>query len=490
MKYYLRRSLRGYKRDCESSLFFIKGVLGVKEMNPYVAQIDKFVSSINKLSTVFLGLEEKKDTFSEERVMEMCHEICERTCGNCERRHVCLVRDLRKIHTLAWEIFRTIEKCGVELNVEMKRKVKDQCGQAAIFLQNAIDVYREEKQKMMWEQKMVQSREGCVVQLDSFAQMIRHATHELNASIFEDEPLERKIRQRFAKLGIRILTTVFFVTEEGRYEIHLTLRTNKGQVVSTKQIPKILSECCDRNMILEGEERPAIGNDYMTVVCNEGPKYYTLTGSAKIGKGCRKISGDSFSMIELPGKKQAVILSDGMGAGEKAYRESTMVIELLEELLEAGFLKETALQMLNTALVIGREETCFSTVDMCVFDLYSGECSITKAGASFSFLKRKSGVESVKSTSLPIGVIQKLEIDEVKQKMADGEYVILVSDGVIDALPVGEQEFLMKMMIEGSQKTNPKEMAEHLLRQVLECSGEVPADDMTILVVGLWSLEK
>ena len=45
-------------------------------------------------------------------------------------------------------------------------------------------------------------------------------------------------------------------------------------------------------------------------------------------------------------------------------------------------------------------------------------------------------------------------------------------------------------MIEGNQKTNPREFAEHLLKQVLECSGEIPMDDMTILVVGLWSLEK
>ena len=462
----------------------------MKEMNPYVIQIDKFASSINKLSTMFLRLEQNKDAFTEEQLTEMCNEICRRTCGNCERKQVCLVRELRKTHTLAWDIFRTIENCGTELNIEMKRKVKEQCTQAPKFLKNAIDVYREEKQRMLWAQKMAQSREGCAVQLDSFAQMIRHATHELNASIFEDEPLEKRIKQRFAKLGIRILTTVFFVTEEGRYEIHLTLKSNKGQAVATKQIPRILSECCGRSMILEGEERPVIGNDYTTIVCNEGPKFYTLTGVAKIGKGCRKISGDSFSMIELPGKRQAVILSDGMGAGEKAYRESAMVVELLEELLEAGFLKETALQMLNTALVIGREEICFSTVDLCVFDLYSGECEITKAGASYTFLKLNSGVESVRSTSLPIGVVQKLEVDEAKRKLRDGEYIILVSDGVMDALPAGEQEFLMKMMIEGTQKTNPREIAEHLLRQVMECSGEIPMDDMTILVAGLWSLEK
>lgn len=462
----------------------------MREMNPYVVQIDKFVSSLDKLSSVFLNLEEKKDVFTEEQISWMCNEICSRTCVNCERRQVCLTRELRRTHALAWEIFRTIEKCGTELSIEMKRKVKDHCSQAPRFLRNAIDVYREEKKKMVWEQKMAQSREGCAVQLDSFAKMIRHATHELNASIFEDEPLERKMKQRFGKMGMKILTTVFFVTEEGRYEIHLTLRAGKNQTIPIKQVARILSECCGREMILAGEERPSIGAEYATVICVEGPRFYTLSGVAKIGKGCRKISGDNFSMIELPGKKQAVILSDGMGAGEKAHRESAMVVELLEELLEAGFLKETALQMLNTALVIGREETFFSTVDMCVFDLYRGKCELTKAGASHTFIKSAKGVECIRSTSLPIGVVQKLEVEVTEKMLCDGDYVILVTDGVMDALPVGEQEFLMKMMIEGTPKTNPKEIAEHLLGQVLECSGEVPMDDMTILAVGFWSLEK
>lgn len=462
----------------------------MREMNPYVVQVDKFVSSIHKLSTAFLKLEEKSDVFTEQQLIEMCDEICDRTCKNCERNRVCMTRDIRKTHTLAWELFRTIEKCGIELNIEIKRKVKEHCSQSSRFIRNAVDVYREEKQKMVWAQKMAQSREGCVVQLDSFAKMIRHATHELNASIFEDEPLERKIKQRFGRMGIRILTTVFFVTEEGRYEIHLTLKSVKGQAILTKQVARVLSECCGREMILSEEETPSVGEEYMTIVCVEGTRYYTISGVAKIGKGCRKISGDSFSMLDLPGKKQAVILSDGMGAGEKAYRESSMVVELLEELLEAGFLKETAIQMLNTALVTGREETCFSTIDMCVIDLYSGKCELVKAGASSTFLKLQSGVECIRSTSLPIGVLQKIEVDEIERELRDGEYIILVSDGVIDALPVGEQEFLMKMMIEGTQKLNPKEIAEHLLNQVLECSGEIPMDDMTILVVGLWSLEK
>ena len=71
-------------------------------------------------------------------------------------------------------------------------------------------------------------------------------------------------------------------------------------------------------------------------------------------------------------------LSDGMGSGEKACRESTLVVELLEELLEAGFPEKTAIQMINTTLVMGREEIHYSTIDMSVFDLYTGECELIK----------------------------------------------------------------------------------------------------------------
>ena len=99
-------------------------------------------------------------------------------------------------------------------------------------------------------------------------------------------------------------------------------------------------------------------------------------------------------------------------------------------------------------------------------------------------------MQCIRSTSLPIGVVSNLEIDEEKVALQDGDVVIMVTDGVMDALPVGEQEILMRMIIEGTQKTSPKEIAQHVLERVLECSGELPMDDMTVLVVGIWRLEK
>lgn len=466
--------------------------MGVKEleMNPYVIQIDKFVSSLEKLSEMFLNLEEKKTSFTEEEVREMCSQVCEKVCYGCSNSDNCMGRDRARTYGMVWNIFKTVEDCGTELSVEVKRKIQKECVQAPKFLRSALEIYKQRKQAMIWNQKMAQNREGCAIQLDSFAQMIQHATRELDASIFSDEHLEKKIRNRFARIGIKILTTVFLVTEDGRYEIHVTAKAQKGQCVTTKELAQIISECCGRTMILGKEERSVLSTEYCTITCVEGPVFHTLQGVSKIGKGCRKISGDNFSMIDLQGGRQGAILSDGMGAGETAYQESMMVVELLEELLNAGFPKETALQMLNTALVTGREEVKFSTIDMSVFDLYSGKCEFVKAGASMTFIKRADKVECVKSTSLPIGVVANLEIDVEERQLEEGDVVIMVTDGVVDALPVGEQEFLMRMIIEGTHKTNPRDIAKHILEQVLECSGEVPMDDMTVLAVGIWSLEK
>ena len=462
----------------------------VLEMNPYVIQIDKFVTSLDKLSKFFLRLEGARMLPEKEEIEDMYEKIEKKVCGNCEHKSICLEEKRNQTYQMLEEIFDTIENYGAELNIPIKRKVQRNCIQAPRFLRIATEVYTGVKQNLLWNNRMAQSRESCVVQLDSFAQMIQHATRELDASIFEDEPLAKRIKMRLDKVGVKLLNSVFFVTEEGRYEIHVTVRAEKGHCVATKELAQLISECVGRKMILEWDERPIIGPEFCTITCMEGPRFHTLQGVAKIGKGCYKISGDSFSMLDLPGGKQGVILSDGMGAGENASRESTSVVEMLEELLSAGFPKETAIQMLNTALAMGREEVRFSTFDMSEFDLYTGKCEFVKAGASTTFIKRQDRVECIKSTSLPIGVLPRLEIDSTKAQMSDGDVVIMVTDGVMDALPVGEQEVLMKTIIMGTQMTNPKEIAHHILEQVLEWSGEVPLDDMTIMAVGIWSLEK
>ena len=47
---------------------------------------------------------------------------------------------------------------------------------------------------------------------------------------------------------------------------------------------------------------------------------------------------------------------------------------------------------------------------------------------------------------------------------------------------------MLETIIQGSAIVNPKEMAHHILEQVLAWTGREPADDMTVIVVGMWEI--
>lgn len=465
---------------------------GVKERekfeNPYVAQIDRFAESLKHLSETFLHMEDYKGTFTKDEVEEMFGRVSEKVCANCENRSWCLGDNRRNTVQLVYEILGATEEYGAELNVELKRKLKRRCLNAPRFLRETLSVFENAKQKLLWNNKIIQNRECCADQLISFADMIKYTVRELDAGIFADERMEKKIRLQFRKEGMKVINCVFIMTKQGSYEIHLTLKTLKGQCLQTRKAADILSRCVGRKMHLAKGERRNITDEYCTIVCTERPKYQTLQGVAKIGKGCEMISGDTFSLTELPGGKVGVMLSDGMGTGANAFQESTMVVEMMEELLCAGFPADTAIQMMNTALVTGRDEVSFSTIDMCIFDLYQGNCEFLKAGASDTFVRFADRVERISSTSLPIGVIQDLEVERLCRDLEDGAFVIMMTDGVMDALPIGEREALMSTFISGTSVHNAKELAHHILGQVLEWTGELPQDDMTVVVVGLWEL--
>ena len=454
--------------------------------SPYVEQIEKFAHSLRQLSHTFLGLEEKRQAFSSEEIEEIFSGVRERVCAKCEKCGWCWGENFVHTYQMGYDVLSAVDKYGNELNTETKRKLMQRCIMAPRFLRETLEGFHGARQNIIWVNRIARSRESCAVQLDTFADMMQHTAKELEDSIFTDERLEKKIASALKKRGVRVLYTHFFMNGEGKYEIHVTARSMKRDKVPVKEIVRAVSDAAGRKFVLPGDSAQMLGSRYMTVVCREGPAFYTMQGTARIGKGCADISGDNFSMMDMPGGRRGAVLSDGMGSGEEACRESTLVIELLEELLAAGFPEITAIQMINTTLVIGREEIHYSTVDMTVFDLYTGECEIIKAGASSTFIKKKDSVEHLSSTSLPIGVMNHIEIDSVKRKLESGDFVIMVTDGVLDALPVGEQDILLETIIQGSAIANPKEMAHHILEQVLAWTGKEPADDMTVLAVGIW----
>jgi len=181
-----------------------------------------------------------------------------------------------------------------------------------------------------------------------------------------------------------------------------------------------------------------------------------------------------------------ILLSDGTGSGTKASADSERVLDLMEKMLEAGFETETAIHMVNAALFARGEERNHPTLDVCSLDLYGGSCEICKVGGAATFIKRDNNVEKIEMGNLPLGIFQNISVQTLHKQLQDGDYLIFMTDGVLDALEESDGEVMLEEMLCGMSERNPREIAEKLLQGVLCCCGGHVRDDMTILVIGIW----
>lgn len=341
------------------------------------------------------------------------------------------------------------------------------------------------KMDLLWNTRLKENRAAVAVQLNEMAQIMTDTVEHV-WDTQTDENLELHLKKKLRSMGLSVHGVLVYRQENKRQEVYLTVNTRRRRCVAVKEVAAALSGLMKKSMMPARDSRAFVGSERMTVQFVERTNFQVLYGIERAVKGEERISGDNFSLYQCREGQFIAVLSDGMGSGMEAYKESELVVDLLEQFLEAGFTKETAVRMINSALLIHSDAQSFSTIDMCSINLYSGVCEFLKVGASTTFIRRENHVETISSASLPAGVFHQLDLECVSRKLYDGDMVIMVTDGVLDALPAGEQEERMKQMILEYESDSPQEVAEHLLACALECQGRNPSDDMTVLALGMW----
>lgn len=152
-------------------------------------------------------------------------------------------------------------------------------------------------------------------------------------------------------------------------------------------------------------------------------------------KAGESVSGDTLSTFRGENGTIFLLLSDGMGCGEEARRESAMTVRLLEQFLKAGIEPSTALKTLNTALTLHTDESgSFTTIDLMVLDPLSATASFFKYGAAPSYVKHDGSIRRITGSVLPAGLSSGERIpDTTTVCLMPGDFVILVSDGFVDS---------------------------------------------------------
>lgn len=189
-------------------------------------------------------------------------------------------------------------------------------------------------------------------------------------------------------------------------------------------------------------------------------------------------NGDAFYCGTLSGGTGLVIVSDGMGHGERAREESAQTVTLLRLCLEAGYTRAQALCAVNGMMLSATRGERFATADVALLNLWNGQCTLDKLGAADSWLMHDGVLTRLSGEALPLGVMEEIASRTCMLRLFDGDTLLLLTDGVEDAFP--STEAFQAALAEAVACSSAQEAAELLVQSVPE-----PAlmDDRTALVI-------
>lgn len=443
-----------------------------------------YAESFEDLSKVFFHMSQQKEGYTGEEYGRVQNELTGKLCLNCDACALCWERENTPIYDVLPRLINEIMEKG-RVSKEQQERLAKCCKRSKDMVEEAVRVFERVSLNRAWYNRLLENRQTIAEQLDAMAYILQDCAKE---DVILDEKEKGKIsniRYHAKANGILIDELHLYESVDGHLKLIVQMQSKSG-CVSLKTFLNLVSHVLGRNMRLMGEAKSFVGKEKADFVFLEDTKFRSVQGIERRKKDGAQVSGDNFSILELENGSFLMGVSDGMGSGSTASKESELVLDLVERFLEAGFSMETAIRMMNSAMVLKGEADLFSTVDLCNIDLYNGKASFFKIGAASSFLKRDGEVSCFSSNSLPVGVGNNPEIDQKEVTLKNGDFVVMVTDGVLEYLHVPKPEETMREIIESIDCRHPGVLVKKIMERVLLFTGGKVQDDMTILATCVW----
>lgn len=268
-----------------------------------------------------------------------------------------------------------------------------------------------------------------------------------------------------------------------KYIIELKLDYNNFRIREKEvitSISEIISKSIGTKITLQRERKDEEKQEYYQIYSSED-KFVLQVGSARIAKDGSEVSGDCSLQIKLADGKYLLAISDGMGSGEKARDLSKITLRLIKQMLSAGFDKEESIKMINARLNLSSVSEIYASLDISILDLYTGKLEIIKNGACNTYIKNKKNINKIESKSLPVGIVENIELQTETINVNDGDIVVMCSDGVLEDKSNSTKEWL-EDLLKNVSTNNVQKIADLILAEAIDNSYGIAHDDMTVIV--------
>lgn len=350
--------------------------------------------------------------------------------------------------------------------------------------------YRNSKTKFLVEKKTKEEKKNLSNQLNHVSKAISDLAKDMQKETKQEEfaAEKREIQEILKQKDISVQQVEIKKYPNERKKIKVYTKTcadlEDGEC-DIKRIGKVIAKVLNETIVLQDQVcgiRDQKETCEFTYLAQD--QYHIQVGIASSKKADSPISGDTSTQVQLEDGKYLLALSDGMGSGPEARKNSKVAIKILERSLKAGFEKEVSVQSINSAIYAGgQEQDMYATLDVGILDLYAGKIEFIKNAACPTYLKRKDQVKLIQADSLPTGILPEIKLEVYEQDLEDGDLFVMCSDGVIEA----DKEYLnkevwIKYLLEDMNLTDAQKIADIILSEAIDKDYGKEKDDMTVIV--------
>jgi sigma-B regulation protein RsbU (phosphoserine phosphatase) len=213
-----------------------------------------------------------------------------------------------------------------------------------------------------------------------------------------------------------------------------------------------------------------------------GPFFSTAAASI----ACRAVGGDFYDYVDLPSGEFGFILGDVAGKGSPAALLAAAVLGMFSAEATYQTSASSLVTRLNQGLFRRAIESRFLTTFYGML-APGGELTYCNAGHNAPLLVSPSGIRRLETGGVVLGLFDHASFDQETVIMQPGDYIVVFSDGVTEALNPAGEEFTDERLVEfvnGQRGSPPQDVLDALLAEVRTfCADATQSDDVTAVMV-------
>lgn len=435
----------------------------------------------DELSTTFADTIDTPMASAQQLLNQVVGESASVVCNGCARRERCWNKEGYATYQAMVHTITKIEANPGNAAVSPTHDLRERCIRTDAMmsvLRRNLEVTERDAE---WMAKMREQRTLVSAQLSGVASVVRTIAAEIDKGNENSLSGEEQVLEALQQIGLYVDHVHIVSLDPGKVEVEITQPSPGAYENSVRVIAPLLSGIVGENItvseITDDETGPS------TSIFSSARLFSVETAVANLARDGKPVSGDSHAAVDLGNGRFAVAVSDGMGNGERAKRESKAAIELLQKLLKAGFDEHLAIKTVNSTLLLRSREEMFTTLDMVLIDLFSARADFLKIGSAPSFVKRGDEVRAISGASVPIGILQDIEVQAIEDQLEEGDILILMSDGIYDAASIHEdKEEWLKTQLQNLETDDPQSIADTIIELAARVANGQINDDMTVMV--------